>query len=45
LSLCKKSFGALRQSRLKLPPNDDLWHATAAWQNWRLPPCRIDDAA
>jgi hypothetical protein len=31
----------IRGSRVKLPQNDNLWRATAARQNWRLPPCRI----
>jgi hypothetical protein len=29
---------------VKLMQNDNLWRTTAAWQNWRLPPCRLNAA-
>jgi hypothetical protein len=44
----KRRQSRLSASRLrklvKLLPNDKLLRATAARQNWRLPPCRMDTA-
>jgi hypothetical protein len=32
------------RKQMKLLPNDNLWRATTAWQNWRSPPFRMDTA-